>query len=594
MSITKKTIRSTSGRLPITGLSLSAGVLLLAAGLLAKTPALLAKKQGIPTNPQATATVPPATFATWFQSGSPSLNGIVNPANSITFPNNPGLANVDFYQWSYQMFLWATSPAPATYGGGGGRVFNSPVFYDISPPDAMNNRTFIPHTPGFISFAALRAAQVGFHGLPVITSKKGTIFEVEKPKVMPSGRFLVRNSAGASVEVAKASIVRGKVRFTDAKGKTISNARMMIQSNAPQSHIAQKITINKKIVFFDFFGNVIDTEEGQADGGALLSQGGRLIYYITMCNDVFAYMRTGAVDGGITPAPTQFPTTQAALDKITAYAATKGKTFPDPEALAIELKSSWIEADSLPNASQYITIKATIPTYDKSNPKHWVATGKTTKTLALIGMHVVGSAKGHPEMIWSTFEHFGNTPDATYTYNATSGANPHTITQNTVGSWLFCKSGATNPSANFNMAIQGASGADIVAFGAANIGPTNTIRFKPWGSSNNQKPNPLISSVAASNTQILSMNNSVRGQLISGDVRKNYFFMGATWTAGGASPTGGFPTGNEVGTSQLANSTMETFQITTSAFDSTNNCFFCHGSNQVSVSHVYNHLKPLF
>jgi membrane associated rhomboid family serine protease len=26
-------------------------------------------------------------------------------------------------------------------------------------------------------------------------------------------------------------------------------------------------------------------------------------------------------------------------------------------------------------------------------------------------MHVVGSVKGHPEMIWSTFEHVSNTPN---------------------------------------------------------------------------------------------------------------------------------------------------------------------------------------
>lgn len=578
-----------AGRAPIASLTISAGALILAAGLLAKTP-LVAKRQAIPSDPQATATVPPATFATWFESGMPTLNGVVNPANSITFPDNPALHNVDFYQWSYQMFLWATSPAPPTYGGGGGRIFNSPAFFDVSPPDAMGNRTFIPHSTRFIPFASLRAAQVGFHGLPVITSKKGRIFEVERPKMSPRGKALVLNNAGKSVEINKVAVRNGKAVFTDTAGKTIVSSKLLMRQDIKKENLAQRFTINNKIVFFDFFGNVIETEEGQADGGALLSQGGRLIYYITMVNDVFAYMRTGAETGGITPKPTKFPTTQAQLDKITAFAATKGKTFPDPEALAIELKTSWIEADSLADPSQYITISATIPTYDKSNPKHWVATGKTTKKLALIGMHVVGSAKGHPEMIWSTFEHFGNTPNSTYKYNALVGPNPKTIAQNTVGTWLFCPSGAGS---NFNTAIQGANGADIVSFGANNIGPTNTIRFKPWGASSNQNPNPLVANAAASNTQILSMNNSVRGQIIAGDVRKNYFFMGATWTIGGASPTGASPTGNEVGTSQLANSTMETFQITVPTFDVTNNCFFCHAANTVSVSHIYNTLKPL-
>lgn len=65
-------------------------------------------------------------FASWFESGTVTLNGVVKPANSVTFPNTP---NCSFYQWSEQMFLWMTSPAPATYGGGGGRIFDSPAFF---------------------------------------------------------------------------------------------------------------------------------------------------------------------------------------------------------------------------------------------------------------------------------------------------------------------------------------------------------------------------------------------------------------------------------------------------------------------------------
>ena len=82
-----------------------------------------------PTPPAALpATVSPATFASWFQSGHPTLDGVVNPANSVTFTNNPSLSNVDFYQWAEQMFLWVTSPTPPTYGGGEGRIFSSPRF----------------------------------------------------------------------------------------------------------------------------------------------------------------------------------------------------------------------------------------------------------------------------------------------------------------------------------------------------------------------------------------------------------------------------------------------------------------------------------
>ncbi|MDT7543037.1 MAG: hypothetical protein QOE33_2941 [Acidobacteriota bacterium] len=66
--------------------------------------------------------------------------------------------------------------------------------------------------------------------------------------------------------------------------------------------------------------------------------------------------------------------------------------------------------------SSYVTMTATIPTYNKANPNLWTPTGQKTVQLALVGMHVVGSTVGHPEMIWATFEHFGNTPNAAYSY----------------------------------------------------------------------------------------------------------------------------------------------------------------------------------
>src|SRR3974390_1004860 len=79
--------------------------------------------QKLPSDPQATCTVSTSLFNGWFESGSPSLNGVANPANSVTFPNTP---NCSFYLWAQQMFLWLTSPAPKTYGGGGGGNFASP------------------------------------------------------------------------------------------------------------------------------------------------------------------------------------------------------------------------------------------------------------------------------------------------------------------------------------------------------------------------------------------------------------------------------------------------------------------------------------
>lgn len=552
-----------------------------------------ARAQTIPSDAQPICTVSAPVFATWFESGSVSANGVVNPANSVTFPNSP---NCSFYQWSEQMFLWLTSPAPKTYGGGGGRIFDSPAFYDVSPPDASGDRTFLPHVPGRIRAFNLRAAKVGPHGLPVVIDKRGRMLEVEPPRLGPTGRQLILNSAGKQVEVERVTMgPNRKPIFLDKAGKQIVRPRPLIRPQMMKALTVQKFMIGQFPIFLDPAGNVVDTEEGQADGGVLETQGGSLIYYAMMVNDVYAYFLTGTKDGGITPAPTKFPTTQADLDKITAFASAHGKTFPDPNALAVEIKTAWVETSAVSNPADYITMQATVPTFDKSNPNLWTPNGQKTVQLALVSMHVVGSTAGHPEMIWATFEHFGNAPNAAYSYNSTTG--PKTVAQNTSGTWLFCANGASAP---FNDVHMHYVSPNIQSVSGHTISPSNIIRWKAWGGAANASPNPLDANTAASNTEIISINNSVRGQLAAGDIRLNYFMTGSTWTIGGAAPTTSFGNpgntgGNGVGTSQLANTALETYQQTDANFSPfANNCFSCHVNNTTSVSHIFKALKPLF
>src|ERR1700744_6085238 len=103
-------------------LALLALVVAAMALLATKQPAPV-KAQTIPSNASSTAgcPVPAATFKGWFESGTPSVNGLANPADSLAFsPVSP----CSFYQWSEQMFLWLLSPAPASYGGGA-HIFDS-------------------------------------------------------------------------------------------------------------------------------------------------------------------------------------------------------------------------------------------------------------------------------------------------------------------------------------------------------------------------------------------------------------------------------------------------------------------------------------
>lgn len=530
----------------------------------------------------------------WFQSNYASKDGVVNPANSVTFPN---ITDCSFYQWSWQMFLWLTSPAPSNYGGGG-RIFESPVFYDVSPLDQDENRTLIPRVPGRMRTLNLRAAKLGLHGLPIIMDKRGRAFEIERPKLARSGKQLILDWLGRSIEIERAVIENGKPVFRNKAGTAIHGARPILRPQLSKTLTVQKFIVGGTPIFLNSAGNVVEVQPGQTDGGILMAQNKSLVYYAMMVNDVFAYFATGIRNNGI-PSPgnppninnVRFPRTQADLNVITAFAASHGKTFPDPNALAIEIKSSWIEAAGLPNLSSYITMTATIPTYDR-NDNQWIFKGEKTALLALVGMHVVGSTKGHPEMIFATFEHFGNVPNASYSYNSTNGPKQVPPPPNLAGPWLFSATNSPGPFNDMHMKTNPGT-SDIVSKAPFSISPSDTMRMKPWGAP---------STDVIRNTDIISINTSIlqmMGIEASGDVRNNYFLVGATWTINGQPPS----PGNQIGTNKLCNATMETYvQGNDGTSNNGMNCFDCHGTNTVNVSHIFctpntncvNGIKALF
>jgi len=530
-------------------------------------------------------------FNTWFDAGVVSLNGAVKPANSVLFPDIP---NCSFYKWSEQMFLWLTSPAPPRYGGGGGLIMNSSAFYDVTPPDSMGVRHFVPHSTGFVRAFTLRSSQKGLLDLPVIL-EKGSLRVLEiLPTVMSrNNRQMVADQNGNQLEVGSARLtIDGKPVLFDPSGREIQGPRAILQPEFAKkieilgafdkSELIQRITLdNQSVVSLSLFGTFPETEQAQADGSVLMAQNGSLVYYALTVNNVYALYRT--MQGASVPVGTRFPVTQADLTAITNFAAANGQPpVIDSEALAIELKSAWIESSSLADASTFIQMKAIVPTYDTSNPNDWVQTGTHTTMLAMVGMHVVGSTgstnpsnnvnHGHPEMLWATFEHLSNGPAVTYTYSkAPSGTG--TVLQNTVGDWLFSANGSAGPFNQPHMQL-GAPG-HVVSISPFTVSPSDTRREKPWG---------LDGASPSGNAQVISINNTVRSLLNAADVRRNYFHEGTTWTIFGANTT---PTSNQVGTNKLSNTTMETYT-------QGGNCFGCHGSNTTSVSHIFADTEPLF
>lgn len=609
---------------------LPALVLLIGGAALAMTILLVqpspVSAQTIPSNASGGCPVPAATFNGWFQSGTPTSNGVVNPANSLAFAPTLGLCS--FYQWSEQMFLWLLSPAPQAYGGGA-HIFDSPTFYDVSPLNSSSQRTLTKHVSGRFPIVGVKVPIPGPHGLPVMMDKTGRLFEVEPAKVAPSGKPLLLNSAGKEVEVESATITKGVVVFKDTAGKVIARPKPILSPEllrpvvapkaapkaaasvapkeaikpaapqVPKPLIAQRLVINGRPVFINPLGvliNPVDPEEGQAGtGDALLAQESpvtqkALVYYTIVVNDVYAYFLTGNKTGGITPAASEFPNNSTELAQVTAFASSKGVTFPDPNALVVEVKMSWVDASLLPSSSNYVTVSATVPNYNTtSNPNQWTPSGPPKNiTLALVGVHFVATVAGHPEMIWASFEHFGNTPNAAYNYTPTSGSG--SVPADTTGNWLFCVTNCPTGT-SFNHPHAQVSGSNIVGLPSGSpVAPSNTQRTNPWG-----LPGTAAASVA-SNTQIVSINHSVISQLISGDMRKNYFMLGATWTLGGLPPTN-TPPSQQVGTNVMANSTMETYAQGT-------NCFTCHDNGGLpngmlglgpdsGLSHIYFPIQPL-
>ncbi len=550
---------------------------------------------GLPQDVLQSCTISQSEFNSWFTTGQASENGQVIPANSVTFGHNN---NCDFYKWSWQMFSWMVSPVSGNQYTSGNTVIESPLFYTVSAPDSVGTnveRILIPHEKGKVLQVMQSISQKGPNKLQMIRDKQGNMFEVQPhtPTVKP---MLLSGAQVHTVELDAA----GKPVFKDKAGKALINPKASIQNKVnPKSIVQEFKTTNGVSVFLSSAGKIVDSESGQATADALMAQNDSLVFYITMVNDVYAFYLSGVKNQLISGA--EFPTTAQQRDSICAIARANGKTLPDSNALAIEIKSSWVEAVNLPNpVESYITIEAFVPTYNKSNPNSWMVNGQRKATLALLGMHVVGSVAGHPEMVWATFEHQRNAPNAAYQYlNAQKAVT--TVPADNSGKWMLT-SNPSDPKPNVSHIAVPKNTNNLTGKNGFAISASNTALVFPWGSQMNVSPNAEDGSSAASNSEVISINNGVFGWLVGNDVRKNYLLIGATWTNGGAAPNGVTysadtnnpkQAGDAIGTSLLANSTMETYFQT-----SATTCFTCHsgqtpGLLPSDLSHVYGELQPI-
>lgn len=356
-----------------------------------------------------------------------------------------------------------------------------------------------------------------------------------------------------------------------------------------------------------------EIELGQAGGGdVLLSQKQSLVYYALHANDVYALYTTGRKNND-SALPDNFPSTKEEIDSVIKFASEYGYPLSDTEAMALELKTSWVDAETVPDFQDYVLTEAIVPVFDRAardpnGKQQWTITGNEQRTLALVGMHVVGTVNGHPEMVWATFEHVDNVPDAAYQYTTADG-NVSTQGYDSSGTWNFLPTDATEPTSITANALvstyptqPGDSGECvrkdendtntecIVNVNGAEIAPIDIIRPNPWGN------DPGDSASVDNNTDLVSINVSVLSQLQAGDIRSNYIQTGSVWTAEGQIPESGTESILR-GSTYLANSTMETFyQFHNDGGFNPQNCFGCHGSSSsdaTGISHIFDDLQPL-
>jgi hypothetical protein len=293
------------------------------------------------------------------------------------------------------------------------------------------------------------------------------------------------------------------------------------------------------------------------------------------------------------------------------------------DAGTVELKSAWMVVDPKHPPANYITTPASVPHLKVSNGKIVVDASAPPEpaTVALLAIHVVFVLKGHPEMIWSSFEHIdaNGQPDSA----PIASDIPSKIIGDPVVSqkdYVLYKAGTSYSKTNIPASdADMAQSFDEVSQSFTKGGhllQTSIIRSYP---ASKIKDINIDDDVASLNASMLKLFDSI-GPMGKTDPRRNYQLVGAVWlddpkTFGVGKKFANKPgqtsddTGAMVaGEDRMSSTAMESFSqsenaenIQPGAFQA--NCFSCHntenvfsdtGNNQklldakeINISHIF-------
>lgn len=268
----------------------------------------------------------------------------------------------------------------------------------------------------------------------------------------------------------------------------------------------------------------------------------------------------------------------------TFYEFVRKHGFQDPEKLANasptldfpvgaqELKAAWKIVEDGEDTSGFYTREAEIALLVEKDGSVVVDPSRTEKvTVALVGLHVAGVVKGHPEFIWATFEHEDNAPTLTdeqlgkYLNTEMSKKQQRKFEKSPVSpkSYTFYEAGTPFIRSNQN----NAGTVKLVDAHAQTLKPVTDafIQYAQGGGSKTNRSN------------VRALNASVASQL-KDPVFGSYYEGGAIWLGQkNALKPNETQQNLIVGSTDLSNVTMETF---TQKVKSQRNCFGCHNTLQ--------------
>jgi hypothetical protein len=301
--------------------------------------------------------------------------------------------------------------------------------------------------------------------------------------------------------------------------------------------------------------NSLESVNQAVENGVLVDQNGRAVYYGVHLNNTFAeFIRAN----GFTD-----------LDKYRNADATL--EFP---VGCVELKSSWRivgrNEDRAKVEKRWLTVDALLAKIKTDTQGNVVVDpgDPIPETVALVGLHVVVRTEGHPEFIWTTFEHVDNAPDVPAGVVLTSNKSV------TDKEWTFCAPNTPANKCNINPRKNAANPLKLVNAAAQLLEPKGLVcREFPFGGDD---PRGVVSLSASVHEKL--------GRELA--VWKNYELIGGVWLD---DPAASFKENKQefaesevAGSTMLSSSTMETFTQHTPN-GAPENCFTCHTTGPVLV-----------